>query len=425
MKLILDLDQRPDGRLAGSVVLPGDPALRPFWGVLELVARVEELRETATRADNRKDAMSQLDFTDPAFASEARTVLGNGHYGCGDAGEVMATVAATAPAAIQRTSSPAVPIAAGSPARVTLRQTDPSQPHDSSAPSRAPSRPSTARVNRLVSAWESASEVFRSARVRLEHTLPGRIWTRLGELGFIDSSLQFAALFTLSFIPFLMLLSVVLGRDLPRALVARSQFNAEASHDVTILFTHGRTALTSLSIIGIVLVIYGAESVSRILQTWYAKIFGAEIHGWKALARRAEWLAGVFGFVALQFVIGRRLQPHIGHIMASGAQLLLSVAFWWWTLHCLLAGRITWRRLFPAGLVTAICYTGVGVYVAFFGSSSILSNEATYGPIGAVMTLLTIEVGLGVALHLGAVIGATIGGNPTDGPPAAQPLAPA
>ena len=263
----------------------------------------------------------------------------------------------------------------------------------------------------LVSAWRSASEVFRSARSRLERTLPGRIWTHLGELRFIDSSLQFAALFTLSFIPFLMLLSVLLGRDLPRALVARSEFGAAASHDITTLFTPGRTALTSLSIIGITLVIFGAESVSRILQTWYAKIFRAEIHGWKALARRAEWLAGVFGFVALQFVIGRRLQPHIGHIMASGAQFLLAVAFWWWTLHCLLAGQITWRRLFPAALVTAICYTGVGLYVAFFGSSSILSNEASYGPIGAVMTLLTIEVGLGVALHLGAVIGATIGGK--------------
>lgn len=83
------------------------------------------------------------------------------------------------------------------------RQTDPSQPpHDSSASSRAPSWPSTVHVKGLVSTWQSASEVFRSARSRLERTLPGRIWTHLGELGFIDSSLQFAALFTLSFIPF-------------------------------------------------------------------------------------------------------------------------------------------------------------------------------------------------------------------------------
>ena len=311
------------------------------------------------------------------------------------------------------------------PSSLTTTQPAAANGHDSSAPSRAPSWPSTVRVKGLVSVWQSASEVFRSVRSRVEHTLPGRIWRQLGELGFIDSSLQFAAVFTLSFIPFLMLLSVVLGRDLPRALVARSEFNATASHDVTTLLTHGRTALTSLSIIGIVLVIFGAESVSGILQTWYAKIFRAEIHGWKARARRAEWLAGVFGFVALQFAIGRRLQPQTGHIMASGAQFLLAVAFWWWSLHCLLVGQITWRRLFPAGLVTAICYTGVGIYVAFFGSSSILSNEASYGPIGAVMTLLTIEVGLGVALHLGAVIGATIEGEATDGPRAPQPSGPA
>jgi hypothetical protein len=32
-------------------------------------------------------------------------------------------------------------------------------------------------------------------------------------------------------------------------------------------------------------------------------------------------------FVALQFVIGGRLQPHIGHIMAAGAQFLLAAAF--------------------------------------------------------------------------------------------------
>jgi dienelactone hydrolase len=94
MKLILHLDQRPDGHLRGSVALAGDPALRPFWGVMELVARLEELRETATTTNNRRNAMSQLFFTDQTFEFETRGVLGNVHYGCGDVGEVLATVAA-------------------------------------------------------------------------------------------------------------------------------------------------------------------------------------------------------------------------------------------------------------------------------------------------------------------------------------------
>ena len=94
MKLILHLDQRPDGRLGGSVALAGDPALRSFWGVMELVALLEELRETAASAINRRDTMSQLFFTDPAFEFETRNILGQVHYGCGDVGEVLATVAA-------------------------------------------------------------------------------------------------------------------------------------------------------------------------------------------------------------------------------------------------------------------------------------------------------------------------------------------
>jgi uncharacterized BrkB/YihY/UPF0761 family membrane protein len=98
-----------------------------------------------------------------------------------------------------------------------------------------------------------------------------------------------------------------------------------------------------------------------------------------------------------------------GHIAAAGAQFLLFVAFWWWSPHCLLAGQVPWRRLFIAGVATAVCCTGLGVYISCLASSSLVSNEASYGAFGAVMTLVTAEIGLGVALHLGAVIGATIG----------------
>jgi uncharacterized BrkB/YihY/UPF0761 family membrane protein len=72
----------------------------------------------------------------------------------------------------------------------------------------------------------------------------------------------------------------------------------------------------------------------------------------------------------------------------------------------MLSGQIPWRRLFLAGLATALCCTGLGVYIAYVASSSLVSNEAMYGPFGAVMTLVTAEIGLGVALQLGAVIGA-------------------
>ena len=296
---------------------------------------------------------------------------------------------------------------------------------NSSRPGPTSSRPRRVRGPRLAGAWRIADEAFRTGRNRLEPTVAGQVCKQLRELGFINSSLQFAAVFTLGFIPFLMVLSVALGSGLSRAIVIRSGFSVRAAHDVATLFTHGRTAPTTLPVLGLVLAVLGGAAISHMIQAWYATIFRAKIHGWKALARRVEWLAGVSGFVALQVVIGRRIQPVSGPVAAVSAQFVLAVAFWWWSLHCLLSGQIPWRRLFLAGLATAVCYTALGVYIAYVASSSIISNEAMYGPFGAVMTLLTAEIGLGVALQLGAVVGATAGRDKTRRPPSGQIRAPA
>src|SRR5262249_12375850 len=149
-----------------------------------------------------------------------------------------------------------------------------------------------------------------------------------------------------------------------------------------------------LSVFGLILAIIGGAAISQMLQAWYATIFRAKIRRWKAMARRAEWLAGVSGFVALQVVIGRRIQPFGGPIAAARGQIPLAVAFWWWSLRCLLSGQIPWRRLFAAGLATAVCYAGLGVYIAYVMASTVVSNEAMFGPIGAVFTLVTAEIGL-------------------------------
>jgi hypothetical protein len=237
----------------------------------------------------------------------------------------------------------------------------------------------------------------------------GRVWTQLCELGFMNSSLQFAALFTLGFVPFLMALSVALGPALSHAVIMGTGFSAKAGRDLTMLFSHGRAAPASLSILAVLLAVLGGSATCHMIQAWYGLIFRTHIHGWKAMAHRAEWVAGVFGFVTLQAVIVGRVQPVAGHAAAAAAEFPLAVVFWWWSLHCLLAGQIPWRRLFLAGLATAGCCAGLGAYIACLASSSLVSNEASYGPFGAVLTLVSAEIGLGVVLRLGAVIGAVIG----------------
>jgi len=252
-------------------------------------------------------------------------------------------------------------------------------------------------------------QALRAGRDWLEPTFAGRVWRQLSELDVFNSSLEFAAVFTLGFIPFLMVLSAGLGSGLAGAVVIRGGFSARAAGDVAMLFAHGRAAPAGLPVLGLVLAVAGGAAISQMLQAWYGKIFHTKIGGWKAMARRVEWVAGVSGFVALQVVIGRTIPPLGGPIAAVSAQFFLAVVFWWWSLHCLLSGQIGWRRLFAAGLATAVCYAGLGVYIVYVMSSSVVSNEAMFGPFGAVFTLVTAEIGLAVALQLGAAIGANIG----------------
>jgi membrane protein len=233
----------------------------------------------------------------------------------------------------------------------------------------------------------------------------------------MNSSLEFAAAFTLGFIPFLMLLSAALGPGLTRAIATRSGFSSQAARDLAVLFVHARTAPATLTVLAVALAVLGGDAVARMVQTWYAETFRAQVRGWKALARRAQWLAGVFGFLALQAVIGRGIQPRGGDIAAASAQFLLFLLFWWWSLHTLLSGQIRWRRLFPAGLATAACYTGLGAYMTYVMSSSIVANDSAFGLIAAVITLLTAEIGLAVAVQLGAAIGASIGRRKDGGRP--------
>jgi membrane protein len=258
---------------------------------------------------------------------------------------------------------------------------------------------------RLKAAWRRFNAVLGAGRRHFDSSPPGRVWRQLQALDYINGSLQFAASFTLCFIPFLMLASVVVNADLTRGIAKRTGLSSRAASDLSTLFTHSRAPLTTLGIIGVVLVLSGATAIAQSLQTMYGKLFGHVLTGWPARIRQGQWLVGAAGFFCLQVLIGRRVEPLDGRIPAESIQFLLALVFWWWSLHCLLAGRVPWPKLLRAGRATAICYTGVALYIAVFASSSIVSNETTYGPIGAVMTLLVIEVGLGVALHLGAVMG--------------------
>jgi membrane protein len=219
--------------------------------------------------------------------------------------------------------------------------------------------------------------------------------------------MQFAALGVLCLFPFLLVISAGTGHDLRQTLITRMGLDHAASKDVNALISSGHHAVTGLSIFGGLLIFLGGIGIASTLQTWYQRVFNqSPPRRWfRQLANRLLWLAGFVAYLALQELIGKELGDAGAKVPSYVATFVVALAFYWWGLHVLLLGRVGWRELFPAGLGTALCLTGLAVFSALLFSSQIVSSDRDYGSIGVVMVLLSYLIAIGVCLHLGAVVG--------------------
>jgi membrane protein len=123
--------------------------------------------------------------------------------------------------------------------------------------------------------------------------------------------------------------------------------------------------------------------------------------------RLLTYVAALCGIVALESVVARPVRNVAG---GSGLVELVTFAifapFFWWTIHFLLRGGIGWRRLLPSAVATGLGFVGLGVFSKFYFSSSIISDDQKYGAIGAVFSITTWLIAIGVVIMLGAVAGA-------------------
>ena len=242
---------------------------------------------------------------------------------------------------------------------------------------------------------------------KMRSSAAGSLWHRLNAVDFMNSSLQFAALGVLCLFPFLVLVSAGTGHDLRQTVITRMGLDQHAAHDVNTLISPGDHAVTSLSILGGILIILGAIGIASTLQAWYERVYDQPParKWWRQLANRLLWLAGFIVYLAAQEFIAVQLTDVGARIPIYIVTFVIAVVFYCWTLHVLLLGRLGWKELFPGGLATAICITGLGVFSSLLFSGQIVSSDNDYGPIGVMMILLSWLIGIGVCFHLGAVIG--------------------
>ena len=257
--------------------------------------------------------------------------------------------------------------------------------------------------------WPGVRRARRAAqwgKKKYAGSLAEDVWRRLDTMDFINRGMVFAATLLLCLFPFLIVVSALADRSAAQSLTRRTGLNAQAAADIGHLFAS--SAATTSAVVGtasMVFFVFGGIAAAAALQEIYERAFGLPHRRIKDLPHRLAWLAVLIGASLLTGWAGPWLRYAGGLALLAAAGLVWATGFWWLTMRILLAGRISWRALFPAACATGVLYVAMQTIFSLVFSAMVISDEHTYGPIGTIFALLSYLIAIGVVVILGAVAG--------------------
>jgi membrane protein len=212
----------------------------------------------------------------------------------------------------------------------------------------------------------------------------------------------------LSVLPLIIVLSAYAGHTIESDIATHLGLSRQGDRVVEGLFKASVTGFDLAVFVGLLVAFAGTIAVARSVEVIYERAFEhpplTPAQGW---LRSLVWVVVVSGILVGDTAIGKTLRDGpAGPLVISLVELVGFTLFFWWSLHFLLGGRESWRRVRPAAIATAIFWVGLGVFAAFYFSSTIVSDSKTYGPIGVTFTLVTWFIAMGAVLTLGAIVGA-------------------
>ena len=224
-------------------------------------------------------------------------------------------------------------------------------------------------------------------------------------MDFINRGMLCAAVLLLCFFPFLIIVNALAGQSAATGLIRHLGLNQEAAADVSHLFTSSSATSGAVTGSSWVFFVLGGVAAGTAIQELYEQAFDLQSRGMKDMPRRLVWLAVLVGCGYLGGLAGPAVRGSGGPVLLTVLGLVALTAFWWFTMWFLLAGRISWRDLFPSAVATAIFWIGMEIVFSFTFSSTVISYDKKYGPIGVVFALMSWLIAIGVVIILGAVAG--------------------
>jgi uncharacterized BrkB/YihY/UPF0761 family membrane protein len=228
---------------------------------------------------------------------------------------------------------------------------------------------------------------LRSFVTRLETTFPGRSVRQFVALQGLDRAVVLSSQAFTALIPLLILVTALAPADrsdvVAEAITRRFALEGDSSAAVEELFAH--TGSGSTGVLSGFLLLFSGISLARRLQRMY-------LQAWQLPP--APGVGGTVnaasGLVVLVLGIGvlYTARSLVGPVLVAPVSVLAGFLVWTSVPWLLLDRRISWRRLIPAGALTAGVTAVYGVASTIYMPSLFASYSARYGLFGVTLALI-------------------------------------
>jgi membrane protein len=222
----------------------------------------------------------------------------------------------------------------------------------------------------------------------------------------IDRTMAVAAQAYTALIPLLIVYSSILPRRRNRSfadtLIESFDLRGSTAGAVREAFAPSGTVESSLTVLGVVLLLVSALSFTRGLQRLYEGAFGLPSLG----MRNTKWGLMWLGVVCVSAILRPLVLGGLSGNVELIGSLALSGALWLATPYLLLGRRLHWTKLAPVAVLSTIGMTGVGIWSVIWMPHTIAASARQFGVIGVGFALLTYLVAVAGVLVAAATGGA-------------------
>ena len=85
----------------------------------------------------------------------------------------------------------------------------------------------------------------------------------------------------------------------------------------------------------------------------------------------------------------------VATVVRVSVAVVLGIAFFWWGLHFLVGGRVSYRAALPGAVATVAFLAGLRAFSALVFQPLIVGNAVTYGALGTVLIVQSWLIGVG------------------------------